>query len=90
MTSLLMTQGGVCAICKQPETATRNGKIKWLAVDHCHTSKRIRGLLCAACNVSIGQMSDDAVRLRAAADYVEKDHAIEIDGVPVYIVKRTA
>ena len=85
---LFKRQNGVCAICKNPETATRDGKVKWLAVDHCHTSMRIRGLLCAACNTGIGQMLDDAARLRAAADYVEKDHAIEIDGEPVYIVKK--
>src|SRR6266568_3888854 len=34
-------QGGVCAICKEPCCTGRE-----LAVDHCHTTKIIRGLLC--------------------------------------------
>lgn len=85
---MLKFQGGVCAICKRPETAIRSGKVKWMAVDHCHSSMRIRGLLCQTCNSMLGQAKDDAARLRAGADYVEKDHAIEIDGEPVYIMKK--
>ena len=73
-------QEGRCAICGQPETATRKGKLKFLAVDHCHVSNRIRQLLCAACNMAIGLMQDDPARLRSAADYLarhaHKDEAI--------------
>lgn len=84
----LKRQSSVCAICRKEESATRAGKTKWMAVDHCHSSMQIRGLLCQNCNTMLGQAKDDAARLRAGADYVEKDHAIEIDGEPVYIVKR--
>lgn len=66
-------QDGKCAICGEAETATRNGRVKWLAVDHSHSGdERIRQLLCAACNISLGLMQDDPTRLRAAAAYLER------------------
>ena len=66
-------QAGLCAICGQPETATRNGKVKWLAVDHSHSGdEHIRDLLCAACNMMLGMAQDDPARLRAAALYLER------------------
>jgi hypothetical protein len=76
---MLEAQGGVCAICKRPETEIRNGKPKWLAVDHCHDTQIIRGLLCAACNNMLGRASDDPARLRAAADYIERSRALAAD-----------
>lgn len=85
---LFKKQNGVCAICKKSESAVRDGKVKWMAVDHCHSTMKIRGLLCQTCNSMLGQAKDDAATLRAGADYVEKDHVIEIDGEPAYIVKK--
>lgn len=70
--AMLDAQNGVCAICSRPETAIRNGKLKMLAVDHCHTSDAIRGLLCTKCNVMVGMSEDHPERLRAAADYIQK------------------
>lgn len=64
-------QGGVCAICKKPETATRHGKVKSLAVDHCHATGRIRGLLCADCNTGIGKLKEDRNIFLAAIQYLE-------------------
>lgn len=58
---LLEEQGGVCALCGQPETAfeatTREGiqpKLKRLAVDHDHDTGEVRGLLCLLCNTRLG------------------------------------
>lgn len=65
--ALLKTQGGVCAICKQPEKTKFH---RHLAVDHCHVTKRIRGLLCRSCNVAIGNMEEIPDRLIAAANYL--------------------
>ncbi len=65
-------QNGLCAICGQPETAERDGKIKWLAVDHDHATGMIRALLCQRHNVMIGHCNDDPAILRAAADYIER------------------
>jgi hypothetical protein len=77
--ALYQEQGGVCAICRQPEKDKRNDVVKWLAIDHCHDRNFVRGLLCAACNLSIGRMGEDPGRLRAAADYIERGLATSID-----------
>jgi hypothetical protein len=68
--AMLAEQGGVCAICGQPETATRNGKVRWLCVDHDHKTGDVRGLLCVGCNTAIGYAQDDPTRLEAAAAYL--------------------
>jgi hypothetical protein len=65
-------QGGVCAICKQPETRTRMGLIHELAVDHNHTTGAVRELLCHACNVLIGYARENPEILRAAVAYLER------------------
>ena len=68
---LLGFQNGACAICKQPETATRLGKVKALAVDHCHQSGSIRGLLCADCNTGIGKLKEDVDIFQSAIQYLK-------------------
>jgi hypothetical protein len=70
--ALLLQQNQVCAICLQPETLMQRNKTILLSVDHCHTTGKVRGLLCAACNVSIGRMNDDISRLQRAIDYLRK------------------
>lgn len=69
---LLVKQGGVCAICKQPETARhkRTGRVHNLTVDHDHTTGVVRGLLCRRCNNAIGWLDDDYERAQAAANYL--------------------
>lgn len=47
--TLLANQNGVCAICSK---TCRSGKR--LAVDHCHETEKVRGLLCCSCNVHLG------------------------------------
>jgi hypothetical protein len=79
---MFVEQEGACAICRQPETEKRNGKAKWLAVDHDHTTGAVRGLLCVACNTGIGKLGDDPARLRAAATYLES-HAAAANVVPL-------
>ena len=69
--ALLDGQGGVCAICKQPENYTRNGEVCRLCVDHDHDTAQIRGLLCRACNKALGLMKDNPVRLLSAAEYLK-------------------
>lgn len=71
---LLASQNGVCAICKGEETHVikRTGKIKQLAVDHCHDKDVVRGLLCSSCNIGLGAFNDDPVLLLTAVEYLKK------------------
>lgn len=64
-------QNGLCAICFKPETATRNGKVKSLAVDHCHDTGKIRGLLCSDCNTGIGKLKESEKILISAIQYLK-------------------
>lgn len=65
-------QNGLCAICNRPETATRLGKVKALAVDHCHNTGTIRGLLCADCNTGIGKLKENIDIFQSAIQYLTK------------------
>lgn len=55
-------QGGRCAICRDDSP---------LAVDHCHTTGEVRGLLCALCNRALGLMRDNPENLSAAISYLK-------------------
>ena len=67
---LLVKQNGLCAICKEPERSKRK---KYLAVDHCHETGRIRGLLCSTCNVGLGALGDSIEGIRSALAYLEEN-----------------
>ncbi len=70
---MFRAQDGKCAIGHQPEShKSPLGRIKWLSVDHNHTTKQIRQLLCASCNPAVGLLKDSPSRARALADYLEK------------------
>jgi hypothetical protein len=63
---MALLQCGLCAICGE-ECATN----RRLAVDHDHATGKIRGLLCQACNTSLGKFKDSPALLRRAANYLE-------------------
>jgi len=70
---ILEDQGGVCAICGQPETQkSKEGKVLALAVDHNHKTNKIRQLLCGKCNKAIGLFKDDPEILQKATEYLKK------------------
>jgi hypothetical protein len=60
-------QQGKCAICGCKDTGNR----RYLSVDHCHTTKAIRGLLCQACNKAIGLFKDNPILLKKASKYLQ-------------------
>ena len=64
---MLDAQGGKCAICG--ETDRTFGR---LVVDHCHDSRKIRGLLCSLCNRSIGGLRHSVEILEKAIDYLRR------------------
>lgn len=41
-----------------------------LVVDHCHTTRRVRGLLCVGCNAAIGHFRDDVATVESALAYL--------------------
>lgn len=65
--AMLAAQEGKCAICKTTEPGT--GMVRF-AIDHCHSSGKVRGLLCSNCNRGLGYFKDDPARIRRAIDYV--------------------
>jgi hypothetical protein len=63
---LLKSQDGGCAICgKTPKDEGRR-----LAIDHCHRTGNVRGILCANCNQAIGLFNDSVTRIINASEYV--------------------
>lgn len=41
-----------------------------LFVDHCHTTNKVRGLLCTNCNLMLGHAHDEIVKLQKAINYL--------------------
>lgn len=64
-------QGHVCAMCGEPETETRNGKVLWLSVDHDHITGLVRALLCKRCNRVLGILKDSVVFLEKVIQYLK-------------------
>lgn len=73
--ALLEKQGGKCAICDAPEKQQFKGVFH---VDHCHTTGRVRGLLCRGCNHMLGVVRDDPKILQRAIDYLTHKSAAEV------------
>ena len=61
-------QHGRCAICKKHSMNLKRA----LAVDHCHQTRKLRGLLCGSCNRGIGLLGDSVERMEAALSYLKK------------------
>jgi hypothetical protein len=74
--AMLLRQGGLCAICRGGETIRAGkgfnpNKPRRLAVDHCHRTGGVRGLLCFNCNIALGKFGEDIERIRRALAYLE-------------------
>lgn len=66
--AMLLAQGGTCALCRKPPGPRRK-----LAVDHDHDTGRIRGLLCAHCNTSLGALGDTPAAIEKVLAYVRSE-----------------
>lgn len=66
--SLFIKQKGKCAICGKHQSELKRS----LAVDHCHKTGRVRGLLCRNCNTAIGMLNEDIENLRCAILYLNE------------------
>lgn len=71
---ILNSQNNSCAICKTPtgEFSKQLGKERNLAVDHCHETGKVRGILCYRCNMGIGFLQNNPEITNAATKYLSK------------------
>ncbi|MEU9466644.1 endonuclease domain-containing protein [Streptomyces avermitilis] len=63
-----------CMICASTVSGFESGIF---AVDHCHDSGVVRGILCQRCNFLLGNARDDVDVLLSAIKYLVKDHMAE-------------
>lgn len=66
---MLKSQNNSCAICGIGKVSLKR---KSFDIDHCHETKKVRGLLCHACNVGIGFLKDDISILQNAITYLAR------------------
>jgi hypothetical protein len=67
---MLTSQNGGCAICGAEKPG---GRTRYFAVDHCHATGDVRGLLCTKCNRGLGLFNDDTGRMERAVKYLKGD-----------------
>lgn len=74
---------GLCIYCKHCLKKQRNTPeaiksrkekefVRRLAVDHCHSTGKIRGLLCHNCNTGLGKLGDSIESLTKALNYLKE------------------
>lgn len=63
---LLLEQNYKCAICRTPQSDLKRS----LAVDHCHKTGKVRGLLCTSCNIGLGNFKDNVSNVEDALFYL--------------------
>jgi hypothetical protein len=66
--NMLEKQNHCCNICG----LHKSNFTRQLAVDHCHTTGKIRGLLCVSCNNGLGRFKDNINYLQSAINYLQK------------------
>lgn len=63
--AMLAKQGNACELCRQTFVGTPY-------VDHCHTSHKVRGLLCSQCNTGFGLLREDVAVFKRCIAYAKK------------------
>lgn len=69
--TLLKQQFEKCSICYVPISVEVNA-LNVAHVDHCHTTGKVRGLLCSSCNTGLGLFKDSSNNLIRAIEYLKK------------------
>ncbi len=67
---MLKSQGYCCKICLSKTSGRKSGVF---LVDHDHNTGNVRALLCARCNVGLGNFDEDIERLRRVILYIETE-----------------
>lgn len=68
MKAMLDAQGQACAVCGHTE---KRHKL-FPMIDHCHTTGKVRGILCSRCNMAIGLFRDSPELMRKAIEYLSR------------------
>lgn len=70
--ALFESAGHACQICKRPVSiggkGEGRGSMATGCLDHCHSTGKIRGVLCRICNSFLGVIKDDVSKVK---DYME-------------------
>lgn len=71
---LYKKQEGLCKICSVPLKLhnTDDDHKETVHIDHCHTTGKIRGLLCNKCNSGLGFFKENQEYLKKAIEYLEE------------------
>lgn len=69
--ALLAAQDGLCGICGKPTNFGGQG-FKTAHVDHCHSTGRVRGVLCGVCNTALGKLGDTVEAIERVLSYLKR------------------
>ena len=64
VSEMFAAQNFACAVCFE--------QIEKPHIDHCHTTGKVRGLLCGRCNRALGLFRENPTIVQAAVDYLKK------------------
>ena len=67
---MLKKQNNKCKICN-----TKFSKVT-PNIDHCHTTNKVRGLLCRLCNIGLGYFKDNTEILTKAINYLKETETL--------------
>lgn len=85
---MLAAQDEKCALCGTTDSGRKRKATKWgivgLAIDHCHKTGRVRGLLCHPCNARLGsyEIIVDTIGETRVKEYLTHDDPSSTAGVP--------
>jgi len=68
---MIVEQNNQCAICNATEPGGRHNS-GYFVVDHCHTTGKVRKLLCNNCNTALGLVGDNTQILQSMIEYLKK------------------
>ena len=66
---MIAEQNNQCAICNATEPGGRHNR-GYFVVDHCHTTGKVRKLLCNNCNTALGLVGDNVDTLHKMINYL--------------------
>lgn len=64
--NLIDKYDGMCWLCKDKKAT---------CIDHCHITKKVRGILCTSCNTGLGKLGDSVEGLQRAIEYIRAAEA---------------